>query len=134
MENDELTKKFPAMRQAAQKLGLPVDWYTPAKESTQIKAAAWIFCELDELRHLEESLKAGNAEHNQPVATLHIIFQGPKAEHWQYVGVPRSKVLGMLGAPSAGKYFNSEIKNHPAYTATKMPPVIIKEPLPHQAV
>ncbi len=107
-----LLRTLPERKTEAQQGGLPEDFYRPRKPSSQIKGFAWMRGTFDAIAELTSTSP-------QPAAAnLHVIFTS--GDHWKYLGVPRSKILGLLDAESAGKYFASEIKNHPAYTPSKV--------------
>ena len=100
-------------RRAAEAEGRPAGFYK--LESSQVKAIGWFDSQnLD----LIGCLGQNNGDQEPNTGDLVVIF--PDGATWQYAGVPRAKILGILTAASAGKYFNSEIKNHPAYTASKL--------------
>lgn len=109
-----LLRGLPQRLEEAKALGLPEGFYTPATKSSQVKGLAWV------TEGSTDSITDLKASSPLPaVGDLHVIFQG-NGDHWKYAGVPRAKVLGLLGAPSAGSYFASEVRNHPAYVATKV--------------
>lgn len=50
------------------------------------------------------------AVHDENTLVLSITFTSGKT--YDYYGVPRARYLGLIGAPSAGEYFNACIRDH----------------------
>ena len=119
------TKTIEQRRKAAKEDGMPDSFYR--LESSQIRAIAWFGAAGEDFI---KSLTPETDSTKPSLGALNVVFT--KGDRWVYKGVPRHKVQGLLNAPSAGKYFNSEIKSHPAYFAHKLEPVTIipKAPAP----
>ncbi len=104
-----------ARQEAAISAGHPHNFYAMPNKSSQLQAMAYQDSMGLDLLPL---LKADASAEQPVIGFLCIAFPGGAI--WSYAGVPRHKVLGLMAAPSHGKYFGSEIKNHPAYTASKI--------------
>lgn len=50
-----------------------------------------------------------------------LLLRFSKGDVYLYTGVPRSEVLGLIGAESAGKYFQEHIRDNAAYQFLRMP-------------
>lgn len=113
----QILKGLPTLSAAAQADGLPAGFYKPRVASSRIKGIAWGYpaTNVDFLAKLTPE----KADAEPRVAPLVVIFAS--GAPWAYDGVPAFKVLGLLDAPSAGKYFGGEILNNPAYKPTKLP-------------
>ena len=120
LENSGRTQERASMtlaqrRTMAEAQGLPKEFM--AIESSQIQGAAWLDGEGKDLMQPEGISEA----QVQDAGDLHVIFRSKGSPRWKYEGVQGAKVLGLLRAESAGRYFGAEIKAGP-YRASKVGP------------
>jgi hypothetical protein len=70
-----------------------------------------------------ESSHIKSVGYNKAKSTLEVEFKTSKGKTnaiWEYAPVTPDQHLEMVEAESVGKYFNANIKDNPAITATKV--------------